>query len=217
MRAFERRSYQIWWRPIRVWQTWHSITSNFPLHKHTTECFFTKFPSQSATDLYDHHNILIKLCLSPFGSSRLGSYSQRSVCWNTFLLCLCQTADITPANCLDLLSSCLLLFSLALLVFFFPLLLFSVINSLLITHFSLTIFRSCYFCYFCTIHTHTLYKQMDFRGIVHLKIKTLSVFTHPNVVPTSYNFFSPLNKKGEILNNVMVALFHTTTRNETGV
>lgn len=100
---------------------------------------------------------------------------------------------------------------------FFPLLLFSIINSLLITHFSLTIFRSCYFCYFCTIHTHTLYKQMDFRGIVHLKMKTLSVFTHPNVVPTSYNFFSPLNKKGEILNNVMVALFHTTTRNETGV
>ncbi len=139
-----------------------------PLHKHTAERFFAKFPSQSATDLYDHHNILIKLCLSPFGTSRLGSRSQRSVCWNTSLLCLCQTADVTPANCLDLLSSRLLLFSLALLVFF-PLLLFSAFNSLLITHFYLTMFRSCYSCYFCSIHTHTIYIHMNFRGIVHPK------------------------------------------------
>jgi len=64
MRVFERRSYQIWWRSIRVWQTCHSITSNLPLHIHNAEPFFVKFPLQSATDLYDHDNILIKLSLA---------------------------------------------------------------------------------------------------------------------------------------------------------
>ncbi len=68
---------------------------------------------------------------------------------------------------------------------FFPLLLFSAFNSLLITYFYLTMFWSCYSCYFCSIHTHTLYIHMNFKGIVHPKIKTLSAFTHPNVVPRS--------------------------------
>lgn len=141
MRAFEKRSYQIWWRSIRVWQTCHSITSNSPLHKHNAEPFFVKFPSQSATDLYDHDNILIKLSLSLslslFGSSRLGSRSQGSVCWNISLSRLLP--DSRHYSCqLSLPPQVFAIVFIGSPGLFFSWLHSSACNSLLIAHFSLT-------------------------------------------------------------------------------
>lgn len=138
MRAFERRSYQIWWRSIRVWQTCHSITSNLPLHKHTAERFFVKFPSQSATDLYDRDNILIRLSLSLSLSIWLfkAGFTLTEDCllkYIPFAASARHQALLLPTVS----TSSRLLFSLALLVFF-SWLISSACNSLLIAQFSLT-------------------------------------------------------------------------------